>query len=91
MRDYRLPDGTTTTDDVAYSRAWNELAKRFEDLLDARMYAYDPDLAFQSNTIPKHTFRIDADVALCLNNRLEFLEKRCMELVAQLAFSGVKA
>ena len=42
---FRLPSGNYTTSTQRYLSEWKKLTKAVEQKLDARVYAFDPDVA----------------------------------------------
>ena len=44
-KQFRLPGGNYTTSTRRYMREWKKLTRAVERKLDARVYAFDPDVA----------------------------------------------
>lgn len=66
MKDtYRLPSGETTKSVEVYLAAWRELGRPISEITGYKLYAYDPDMSFQSPDF-WDTFDIPVHVAIKL-------------------------
>ena len=83
-KEYRLPDGTHTTDVGELARVWEQFGKPFEELTGMVAFGYDPGITFSDPEGNEESIQIPSYILKRFNFNLYILKMEYEERIDEL-------